>query len=434
MMGYNSAQILKSSIIFENDWLTLYKQITTSNSLDSTRNVWEKSLSSDAKKIFFCRTLIETINACLNRNYTLFDAHTTSNCCHGIALIVRNSLLLALQLDLENIRHLSEGKIQELEKNTLSVTHSFLDWVPEPLTILSGLYILATVRDIDINRKIRTEARKLRCISPIGVEFCWVLTNAMKKHFSNLVAHSYEQYLERMELSANINGAPVSLWGEYVKKGLIRKDKRGICYVSCVFSAQLSLAYLISIQAKIAIVNDVIDSAGAFRYRYVRILEGDGYESFRILPSNDANLKLLDQDEPLVVFGGYVYSDSLTEEFLSKKIEPWLDHFPRLLLACDMCYPQFPAVRDDPEFDNTPIIPKHDQLRKVCLQHSGIRGVSASDPSLYCSSHIYTASVSQVVESTKKGEFGLPTCYHGLQISENEMWGKTMLQLKTQTV
>lgn len=390
-----------------------------------TRDVWEANLSSSPKRIFFCKVVIGAIKAIFEKKYSCFDAHTTSNCCHGIALLVRNSILSAMELDLETILRLSKEKIEALGEDS-SLMNSFTDWVPESLLILSGLYLLATVRDIDENGKMRTEAKKLRTIFHIGVEFCWTITNTMKKHFSNMVASSYEFYLQGMHLPANINGVPISFWGSYVTKEHIRNDKKGISYVSCIFSAQLALAYLISSQAKVAIVNDIISSTGLLRSRYIHILEGDGCEHLRSLYNSESYLEALDPSEPIVVFGGYVYSDSLTTDDLKAQMSPWINSFPRLLLACDTFYPQFPQVRDDPEFDSTPIIPYQDQLKKVILQHASIRGVSACDPSLYCSSHIYTASVGQVLDALKSNKDALPTCFHGLQPSTTEPWGKRM--------
>jgi hypothetical protein len=431
-MRYTSDQIVEPRMLITNNWLSQYER--SLGIFGSTRDVWKTNLTSNVKSIFFCRLLIETIKACIENKYSCFDAHTTSNCCHGIALMARNALFATLEIDLQSVQILSENKIKELEENPTS-TNSFIEWVPEPLIILSGLYLLATVRHIDISKRMRTEARALRNISQIGVEFCWVITHVMQKHFSNIVACSYEVYLSELQLSMNINGAPLLLWGEYVKKEHVRSDKRGIHYVSCVFSEQLSLAYLIESQAKIAIVNDIISFDGIFKDKYIRILEGDGSSGFRPLPDNESYLNLLDPAEPIVVFGGYVRSDSLTKGQLAKKMDPWIYHFPRLLLACDLHYPQFPQVSDDLEFDHAPIIPRNGLLQDIFLQHSIIQGVSASDPSLYCSSHTYIASIGQVVAAAKKTNGGLPLCFHGLQFSSGLSWGMEMFHsLRVATV
>lgn len=401
------------------DWLKQYYDLF--KIFGSVRDIWEANLSSKSKRIFFCKLLQNTIKACIENTYSSFDAHTTSNCCHGIALLARNAVFAALQIDLHNLFILTEQKIKDLE-NAAVLTETFTDWVPESFIILSGLYLLGTVRKIDSAKRMRTEAKLLRNISPVGVEYCWVITHVMQKYFSNIVAHAYEVYLTELRSSMNIHGAPLSLWSEYIKKHHIRRDKRGICYASCVFSEQLSLAYLIKTQAKVAVVNDIIDFEGVFRGRYVCMLEGDGDNRLRPLPNNASFLNLIDSSEPIVVFGGYVTCNTLTAEHLSTKMAPWIQNFSGLLLACDLHYPQFPQVSDDTEFNNAPIIPQNAHLKTIMQQYSKIKGVSSSSPSLFCSSHTYIASVGQVISATRNIENALPTCFHGLQFPSETSW------------
>jgi len=68
------------------------------------------------------------------------------------------------------------------------------------------------------------------------------------------------------------------------------------------------------------------------------------------------------------------------------------------MLACDVFYPQFFKVLDDPEFDSNPIIPSEELLRELIDHHATVKGVSSADPSLYCATHIYTASMDQVLQ------------------------------------
>ena len=75
-----------------------------------------------------------------------------------------------------------------------------------------------------------------------------------------------------------------------------------------------------------------------------------------------------------------------------------LPHFQQLALACDTHYPQFPDVADDPNFDSTPIQPSETSLRKIIEEHSRIDGVSAQNPTFYCLSHIYSASLGQAIQ------------------------------------
>jgi len=71
------------------------------------------------------------------------------------------------------------------------------------------------------------------------------------------------------------------------------------------------------------------------------------------------------------------------------------------MLACDVFYPQFFKVLDDPEFDSNPIIPSEELLRELIDHHATVKGVSSADPSLYCATHIYTASMDQVLQVQK---------------------------------
>lgn len=196
----------------------------------------------------------------------------------------------------------------------------------------------------------------------------------------------------------------------------------------CVYSTQASLAYIISSKGKIALVNDIISSSGEFRNRYICIFEGDGYDRLKPFSAEEvAGITALDECEPIIVFGGYVLSDTLDAQSLSQLLNSWLDNFPRLMLACDVFYPQFPQVKDDPDFNNSPIIPQEDLLKKLIYTHSMVNGVSATDPSLFCSSHTYPASLGQVLKSLReKNASGLPSCFHSMQIPHAEMWGIKM--------
>src|SRR5262249_54898538 len=156
--------------------------------------------------------------------------HTTSNCCHGMALLARDLIFSTLKLDLKALIQLSEQKIEAIEMGVISDFQAFTAWVPQPLVALTGLYILTCVRDMD-DERMRTEARKLRIIYHVGATFCWEITNALQKHFSKLGAHSYKLYLQDIHPTANVSGVPISMWGSYIEKDHIRIDKRGIHYV-----------------------------------------------------------------------------------------------------------------------------------------------------------------------------------------------------------
>lgn len=389
----------------------------TSSSLDQIplhclRNVWEEYLSSKDQAIFFCRLVLKTIDAYLSKNYSAFDAHTTTNCCHGIALLGKKLVLEVRDLDLLALQKQAEEKISELE-NLSKASDFCTNWVPKSLIKLASLYLLSMTREIS-KRRQKTEARNLKKISPIGSRFCWSITNELKKNISNLVAFKYKDYLEQLCPNTNINGAPIHLWGNYIQPKYIRTDKANSHYASCIFSIQVALAYLIKTKAKIALVNDIIGADGSLQDRYIRLFEGDGSNRFNVLPEN-MDLISSDPSEPVVIFSGYVYSDTLKIETLSQALDPWLEKFPCLMLACDIFYPQFPGVRDDPDFDSSPIDPQEELLKELFSSHAQIEGVSHLDPSLFCAAHIYLCSLNQIKKSVQNKDFSaLPDCLHGL--------------------
>lgn len=392
--------------------------------IGDTSKIWEKHITSNQKLLFFYRAIIKTIDACLAGEYTKFDGHTTTNCCHGIALLASKLVCSVLQLDLMKIKQLLNEKVTQVESNppeSLTLEEN----ISQELLLLMSLYVLAATRDFTSEKKMRTEAKKLREISHVGVEFCWQLVNVLKKHVSNMVAYSYQSFVDEIPSSILVNGIPVSVWGNYVSHNYIRVDKRGIYYTSCVFSTQVVLGFLLFSGAKIAFVNDIFDSNKSFIGRHIYVLEGDRKKSFKILSEGD--LKTSNKKEPTIVFAGYAYTNNLDAQQLPFGLNSWINNFPGLMLACDAVYPQFPKVHDDLEFDSSPVLPQEENLQRVLYNHATVQGVSASDPSLFCSSHTYCASLEQVLEDkSKKKGYRLPICFHGLQIQLSNMWGKEM--------
>jgi hypothetical protein len=160
---------------------------------------------------------------------------------------------------------------------------------------------------------------------------------------------------------------------------------------------QVSLGYLAQNQATIALVNDLMDPHSMkIKGRYVRLLRNLGNGNFSLLEDHS----LIKEDEPIIVFGGYAFSNALDIGCLSLKMEPWVRQIPSLILACDTHYPQFPSVVDDPSFDSSPIIPKEKALADIIQTHSKIRGVSAKDPSLFCLSHIFVANMKALMHAS----------------------------------
>ena len=365
------------------------------------------------EKLLFCyRAILRTIDSCLAKKYSDFDGHTTSNCCHGMALLAQNLINSVLLYNLIELREEGEQKIASLEQQTEARVQCIW-WVPKALINLSCLYILAFVKESDPLKGGRTVTKKLREISPISVNACNEIAHKHQKLFSNWIALQYHVYFEMMDKEFEINNASVEMWGKYVSQEYIRTDKRGLKYCSNLFSMEISLAHLILSKAKIAMINDIHDSSGALIDRFVSIFEGDGEGQFVPLTLEEVRTATyLEANEPIVVFGGCVYSDTLDIDSLSLRMEPWLNQFPTLMLACDAFYPQFFKVTDDPEFNSSPIIPEEKTLLENIESHRCIQGVSSSDPSLYCATHIYLASIEQVVNILSKNELNtLPVAF-----------------------
>lgn len=364
------------------------------------------------KLLFSYRTILKTIESCKEKRYSDFDGHTTSNCCHGMALLASHLINAVLQLDLERVYQEGLDKIQALESLDGEVLRC--DWLlPNALINLSCLYLLGLVKEVDPVKGGRTDSGKLKGVSPISTKFSRKLAVDLQRRFSNWVAMRYSHLLEGFDKAMQLSGAPVQLWGNYVKAEHVRTDKRGVKYASNLFSMQIVLAELIRTRGKVAIMNDLLDTEGNLKGRYVAIVEGDGQEGFRPLSADELKtLEMFHQNEPIVVFGGCAYSDSLDLKGLEEQMQPWLAKTAALMLACDIFYPQFCRVHDDAEFNSDPIVPSELELKYVLDVHSRIRGVSAEDPSLFCAAHICPASVAQVLQVMNgENELALPLSY-----------------------
>ncbi len=375
---------------------------------------------------FLFNVIIRSLDACLSKNYVVFDAHTSTNCCHGIATLTRKLILTINDFDLNDLREKFTDTSNKTKKAELKDLQNLLDSLPSEILILSSLYILAFTRNIDAEKKLRCEPRMLKKISLVGNAFCSNITKSLKTHFSNLIANSYNIYLNDLPPEMDINGAPISFWGSYVSDDYIRKDCRGHLYAPCIYSNQITLAHLIISKAKVAIVNEIIDSSGNFVHRLIYLFEGDGVNKLKLL-SQEKDFSEEFLKEPVVIFGGYAHSGTSDIFEIKQHLNKWLDRFPSLMIACDLVYPQFPRVNDDPDFNSSPIIPKEKQLRDLFVAYANIEGVSSSTPTLYCPSHIYTLSLGHLQDAIKvNAESSLPSV-HGLLTSIQhacpKMWG-----------
>jgi hypothetical protein len=269
--------------------------------------------------------------------------------------------------------------------------------IPKNLLDLSCLYILAFIKEANPITGGRTRTTRLKNIAPISTNLCNKIAHNLKKQFANLVAMRYELLLDKMDGDLEVNSVSVDVWGKYIRRPYLRTDKHGLLYASSLFSMQVCLAYLIVSGSKVAIINDLMTDTGELKGRYVRLFEGDGHIKLRALQSNELfKLDLFHTFDPVVVIGGCAYSNDLDIQSLTLQMDFWVDEIMRLILACDVFYPQFPAVTTDSEFKSSPIKPEEPKLNNILEKTSLIKGVSAVEPTLFCSTHIYTASVGQV--------------------------------------
>ena len=130
-------------------------------------------------------------------------------------------------------------------------------------------------------------------------------------------------------------------------------------------------------------------------------MEGDESQ-FKVQPSQNISfLEPLDLFEPVIVFEGSSYSDNLDIHSFTQIMDDWLTKFPELVLACDVFYPQFPKRLDDPLFDNSPIVPEELDFKKLIQKYSLIEGYSIKNPSIFCLTHVFPASLEELNLATK---------------------------------
>jgi hypothetical protein len=388
----NSTQV-DEPITFDENFSSHVHSVT--NIIDVIPEDFENLYTKE--KLLFCyRTVIRTIKSYLEGKYTDFDGHTTSNCCHGMAVLTCNLINSVKNLDLRKLLEEGEQKAANLEKNDCNSKLPCTWWVPQSLIDLACLYVLHFVKEVNPLQGGRTVTTRLKIIAPISTNTCNEIAHTLKKKFSNWIAESYEHYLESA-YGTKINGVPIEMWGKYVGEEYLRVDKRGLKYASNLFSMQVILGFLVRSKARVALINDVKDASGQLKNRYVKFFEGDGREEFRLLSSEEVRvLSFFHRNDPVIVLGGCAHSNDY--DSIPLQMESWLNSLSSLILAGDVFYPQFFKVTDDFSFDNSPIIPDEKILREILADHSNIKGVSTQNPTLYCSTHYYPASLGQVLD------------------------------------
>jgi hypothetical protein len=231
----------------------------------------------------------------------------------------------------------------------------------------------------------------------------------LQKTFSIYVAENYINLGLYYGDSPWISDTKLGAWVKYLEKSFIRLDKRGVKYASALFSMQICLHYLSVTNATIALVCDFLDSSSKdLKDRYVCLFRSN--ENNQFIPTDFS--QDIDPTEPIFVLGGYAYNESLTIEQLALKLEPWIYQLPVLILSCDLHYPEFPNVRDDPDFDSSRIQPSENSILEIFEQLKKIPGFSANNPSMFCLSHIFLSS-SKLLANVRKNvsSDNFPNCY-----------------------
>lgn len=352
------------------------------------------------EQLLFCyRAAIKAIHATLDSKYTAFDALTATTCCHGIALIVRQILLEISHFELKEIlaalkKNEALFEPAQIDKKKLEVLNQFS--LPSQLIQLTQLYLLTIIKEKDLDKGWRTIKNNLKEISPVGTRLCHSLVKMLQNYFANRAAESYHAYAQATDHSGSINNLPLSFWSKYVQPDYLRVDRCGRKYAACIYSMQISLYHLMQNRAKIAIINDLRRENGEYHTSLVQLLQGST-DNFIPLNITDDLLENYNLNEPVVVFGGCTYTKTIDPKQMQEKLRPWFARFPSLVLSCDIFYPQFPKVPDDPDFNSEPIQPEEEVLKKIFEKYSSQSGFSAKDPSIFCLAHIYVASLKQVL-------------------------------------
>lgn len=379
----------------------------TSNSLPIT-HILENATISEERMKFCYAVLRETLVSLLNHDHSNFDAHTTANCCHGIALLARDLIGMTAEMNLSGMLEKTEDgmKSGQFDQNWL---------LAKPLLELCQLYVLNYILDNTISRGIRSVSYKLNNFAKLGYNFSEKLCKTLQKKYANHVALKWEEYAEQLK-DIHVSGASVELWGKYISTPHLRTSKNTY-FASCMYSSQISLAYLSASKAKIAIVNDIYDDVGQFQTQYVQLLIGDGNGEFYPIQLEEYSNEL---NEPVVVFGGCAFNNDTN--LVISEMEKWLESFPQLMLAGEIYYPQFPKVGNDPEFNNTPIFPEEEDLMNVIELHKSVEGVTIEDPSFYLSNHIFTCSIKQLVNKDNLPTFAelLPVLRERKQLAASQ--------------
>ncbi len=345
------------------------------------------------KELFYARTTRDALTALAGRNYAAFDAHTTTNCCHGLSIYAQQIINTARTLDIQGLLKKAAIYIQELE-NISSLDNQDLWKIPSILIQLIRLYTLAYAKEFDPTKGNRTKDQQLRKISAISSAFCTHLIQYLQKEISNYIALSYQHYHTALPQEMRINEISVDIWGKHIQPNYLKQSKRGILYASNLFSMEIALAYLMYTHANIAVLIDSTTDSGQLIDRSIVVLRGDGTR-FTLLSSKESKELEEAEDEPLIVFGGCrrsLQNDPQAFSYLFRYIS---EAFERLVLACDIDYPDFPRGLEEPSFSDTSITFNEPEIAQK-IKIAKIPGTSIQEPFFFCLAHIFPASSKQV--------------------------------------
>lgn len=377
-----------------------------------TRGVWEKLIKTKEQYEFILEMVIKTIDHLKEGSYSKFDAQTTSNCCHGLSLFSQDLISTSLSYNLEIVKDdIKKLLSKDIFTTDFQLLLKKIGNIPSVFVDLTSLFILSFVVKIDPLKGRLTDRNKLNRRFNLSNKFCVKIVKELQKKLSNFVAESYYQLALDHYDKEWLNQTTVGMWANYLEPSELRVDKRGIKYAPCLYSMQVLLAELAYTDRILAIVSDLVDSNTLeIRDRYICLLKGN--QGGKLIPLSDEELQGIDNSSPLVIFGGYTIGSAQNLNMVKFRIQPWTHQFPSLVLACDLHYPQFPSVNDDPSFDSTKIFPDKSNIARLFEELQIIPGFSAKDPSLFCLSHIFVSSLSEVNSAKQyRSADDFPPCF-----------------------
>ena len=207
---------LEKRIYAKNNYLDVLSKIF---SKEDVYSIWGPFLKENRHYIFFYKILLLTIGSLNKGEYTAFDAHTTANCCHGMSVLARLLILANQNLNLEIFSKEIHKKLSLILKES---NPSSINWLPWQLVALASLYALTYVGEIDPKKGRRTIPQKLKTVFPVGTKFSEKLVRNLQRIFSNIVANSYQIFVDESIEGLFIAGASITDWGKYIHHKSLR--------------------------------------------------------------------------------------------------------------------------------------------------------------------------------------------------------------------